>query len=171
MQRVPSPTTRDLPSDTPGIATRSAPRVLSGPPPPDRRVEVSALSTRLLNRHVGSPRALVAALVVLALLPNLTVAAFVWLPALWTDPPEAKVESPAHRDATGIPDTPPKETAKLALALTVPSSLEANAGEDVALPIRSEEHTSELQSLTNLVCRLLLEKKKTKQTTETRDDP
>src|SRR5437016_8941069 len=27
-------------------------------------------------------------------------------------------------------------------------------------PIRSEEHTSELQSLTNLVCRLLLEKKK-----------
>src|ERR1019366_7471387 len=31
-----------------------------------------------------------------------------------------------------------------------------------ALPIRSEEHTSELQSLTNLVCRLLLEKKKPK---------
>src|SRR5258706_7277247 len=27
--------------------------------------------------------------------------------------------------------------------------------------VRSEEHTSELQSLTNLVCRLLLEKKKT----------
>src|SRR5262249_60610366 len=30
------------------------------------------------------------------------------------------------------------------------------------LAARSEEHTSELQSLTNLVCRLLLEKKKTK---------
>src|SRR5258706_7698517 len=30
--------------------------------------------------------------------------------------------------------------------------------------IRSEEHTSELQSLTNLVCRLLLEKKKKKKT-------
>src|SRR5438093_8675359 len=29
---------------------------------------------------------------------------------------------------------------------------------------RSEEHTSELQSLTNLVCRLLLEKKKKKRT-------
>src|SRR5437899_9289628 len=28
------------------------------------------------------------------------------------------------------------------------------------LPIRSEEHTSELQSLRHLVCRLLLEKKK-----------
>src|SRR2546430_6501454 len=31
--------------------------------------------------------------------------------------------------------------------------------------IRSEEHTSELQSQSNLVCRLLLEKKKNKQTT------
>src|SRR5438046_6596285 len=30
---------------------------------------------------------------------------------------------------------------------------------------RSEEHTSELQSLTNLVCRLLLEKKKKNTTT------
>src|SRR5438046_6874422 len=34
---------------------------------------------------------------------------------------------------------------------------------------RSEEHTSELQSLTNLVCRLLLEKKK-KTDTKKRDD-
>src|SRR5258706_12733075 len=31
-----------------------------------------------------------------------------------------------------------------------------------AVGARSEEHTSELQSLTNLVCRLLLEKKKKK---------
>src|SRR5438093_1917054 len=30
--------------------------------------------------------------------------------------------------------------------------------------LRSEEHTSELQSLTNLVCRLLLEKKKSEST-------
>src|SRR5690606_41960740 len=34
---------------------------------------------------------------------------------------------------------------------------------DVAVPARSEEHTSELQSRENLVCRLLLEKKKRKQ--------
>src|SRR2546430_11933303 len=33
--------------------------------------------------------------------------------------------------------------------------------------IRSEEHTSELQSQSNLVCRLLLEKKKTIQTVRT----
>src|SRR5260370_23343355 len=36
------------------------------------------------------------------------------------------------------------------------------AGQDhAALRMRSEEHTSELQSHLNLVCRLLLEKKKT----------
>src|SRR2546423_9929519 len=40
---------------------------------------------------------------------------------------------------------------------------------DVAGPAgRSEEHTSELQSLAYLVCRLLLEKKKTTHTTPTR---
>src|SRR5437016_11643900 len=32
--------------------------------------------------------------------------------------------------------------------------------------LRSEEHTSELQSLTNLVCRLLLEKKKINRTSD-----
>src|SRR5258705_5520816 len=31
---------------------------------------------------------------------------------------------------------------------------------DGSFPVRSEEHTSELQSLRHLVCRLLLEKKK-----------
>src|SRR5260370_22290906 len=36
---------------------------------------------------------------------------------------------------------------------------------DHALPLRSEEHTSELQSHLNLVCRLLLEKKKPQQQT------
>src|SRR5258706_9568187 len=38
--------------------------------------------------------------------------------------------------------------------------LPAAAAPGPAGPGRSEEHTSELQSLTNLVCRLLLEKKK-----------
>src|SRR5437016_11071875 len=41
-----------------------------------------------------------------------------------------------------------------------------DAGDHQNCPIgRSEEHTSELQSLTNLVCRLLLEKKKKKKKT------
>src|SRR3989441_13167762 len=33
---------------------------------------------------------------------------------------------------------------------------------EIRVPVRSEEHTSELQSLAYLVCRLLLEKKKNK---------
>src|SRR5256885_7493384 len=37
-------------------------------------------------------------------------------------------------------------------------------GDEAVLRRRSEEHTSELQSPCNLVCRLLLEKKKNKQT-------
>src|SRR2546426_2576565 len=35
----------------------------------------------------------------------------------------------------------------------------SRSGTRAALPLRSEEHTSELQSPCNLVCRLLLEKK------------
>src|SRR2546427_9342134 len=38
-------------------------------------------------------------------------------------------------------------------------------------PPRSEEHTSELQSQSNLVCRLLLEKKKTKDSKHVPDRP
>src|SRR5438046_10422580 len=44
-----------------------------------------------------------------------------------------------------------------------------NSYADSSISTRSEEHTSELQSLTNLVCRLLLEKKKkTKECTRVR---
>src|SRR2546427_4510822 len=39
------------------------------------------------------------------------------------------------------------------------------AGSGMRDSLRSEEHTSELQSQSNLVCRLLLEKKKKKTTT------
>src|SRR2546423_7538334 len=45
------------------------------------------------------------------------------------------------------------------------AALELAAGlGDLAGDLRSEEHTSELQSLAYLVCRLLLEKKKKKKT-------
>src|SRR5436305_10898132 len=44
----------------------------------------------------------------------------------------------------------------------------AAASRAIALQIRSEEHTSELQSRPHLVCRLLLEKKKKKTDTPSR---
>src|SRR5438046_8151448 len=52
----------------------------------------------------------------------------------------------------------PRETAMKSKPKLVAKSFKAT---------RSEEHTSELQSLTNLVCRLLLEKKKTKKQKQT----
>src|SRR5690242_20847945 len=45
---------------------------------------------------------------------------------------------------------------------TNPQSRNGKAGSFPVPRLRSEEHTSELQSHVNLVCRLLLEKKKTK---------
>src|SRR4051812_49558027 len=51
-------------------------------------------------------------------------------------------------------------------SLPVSVSLRRNSS-DVMRSYRSEEHTSELQSHVNLVCRLLLEKKKKKITTQT----
>src|SRR5688572_31742963 len=49
------------------------------------------------------------------------------------------------------------------IGLTADQKVPASAAEEARLvlnDVRSEEHTSELQSQSNLVCRLLLEKKK-----------
>src|SRR2546426_7582273 len=54
---------------------------------------------------------------------------------------------------SSAPTTPGIPAAPLGVLLDTPDEIRANA--------RSEEHTSELQSPCNLVCRLLLEKKKT----------
>src|SRR5438046_7475345 len=94
----------------------------------------------------------------------------------WADPPEmvlpasvwVEVEAaavevdrrlevlPVAEAAGGVPD--PLDLRVQAFGRRVGDPV-AQVGEDVR---RSEEHTSELQSLTNLVCRLLLEKKKIK---------
>src|SRR5438093_9417582 len=51
-----------------------------------------------------------------------------------------------------------------------PSTRTTSSGRSGLRRGRSEEHTSELQSLTNLVCRLLLEKKKRRRTASASDD-
>src|SRR5438093_6629582 len=56
----------------------------------------------------------------------------------------------------------PLRLARLGHAHHVPTGVRVDVIALHPLQLRSEEHTSELQSLTNLVCRLLLEKKKTK---------
>src|SRR5690606_41746510 len=66
------------------------------------------------------------------------------------EPWEALITTAAQRTA--------KDMVETAIGLHLPVAL---AGESDPLdPPRSEEHTSELQSRENLVCRLLLEKKK-----------
>src|SRR5690242_21468193 len=63
-----------------------------------------------------------------------------------------------RRDGARLPQgAPPPQAAGQAGAGRPVRPAAAAAGEDTA---RSEEHTSELQSHVNLVCRLLLEKKK-----------
>src|SRR2546428_7374446 len=62
------------------------------------------------------------------------------------------------------PDCPPRPP-PVALPPAVPllhrtSAQPPGQGQPLRLRIRSEEHTSELQSRSDLVCRLLLEKKK-----------
>src|SRR2546426_6119306 len=56
--------------------------------------------------------------------------------------------------AWGTPMTPASATAAW------PTSTDSTSAGHAAVAERSEEHTSELQSPCNLVCRLLLEKKK-----------
>src|SRR5438046_8163108 len=63
-------------------------------------------------------------------------------------------------DVAIVPETIAKKTDRLSLRISWYEWKNAKAKIADATPqARSEEHTSELQSLTNLVCRLLLEKK------------
>src|SRR5262249_62357389 len=81
-----------------------------------------------------------------------------------TDDPRA--HRPAGRCADGVgcsTHTPPQRTPRWGGVMYAGwlKSVLLSLARLHSLRDRSEEHTSELQSLTNLVCRLLLEKKKT----------
>src|SRR5206468_11311674 len=67
---------------------------------------------------------------------------------LFRSPPRSR----GHGDAAGSQNRPARRQV----------SLPETSAKPAAGPVRSEEHTSELQSRSDLVCRLLLEKKKKK---------
>src|SRR5699024_11786890 len=69
---------------------------------------------------------------------------------------------PARRYRTKSANTAPSQN-----GMRQPHSPTADSESTSVIP-RSEEHTSELQSRFDLVCRLLLEKKKKQQTTPTK---
>src|SRR2546422_3638575 len=80
--------------------------------------------------------------------------------SLLPTPPKVEVRKP---DPIAISPAPAKPVAPPENAPT-----DSAATREAFGATRSEEHTSELQSRLHLVCRLLLEKKKTKARTRTR---
>src|SRR2546427_9592888 len=84
---------------------------------------------------------------------------------------------PIYEDVVGGSNAPPK--GRVEHRLLMPDVLDLNRRdvvEDVhravhPVGIRSEEHTSELQSQSNLVCRLLLEKKKIRKSRDRHSRP
>src|SRR2546426_7926077 len=74
--------------------------------------------------------------------------------AVWPPPVDCEAPRSSHRESPGHePGVKPRTTRRVVHAIPFNSE----SGRE---PGRSEEHTSELQSPCNLVCRLLLEKKK-----------
>src|SRR5688572_2509221 len=72
----------------------------------------------------------------------------------------------AYRDATAREIVTRARSARLAQDSSL-IAYDARTLQRISAGLRSEEHTSELQSQSNLVCRLLLEKKKKKKYTYT----
>src|SRR5438045_6355694 len=62
--------------------------------------------------------------------------------------------------AAAAASAPGSRNARTSLMSPAPAALAARMTSALLVSTRSEEHTSELQSLRHLVCRLLLEKKK-----------
>src|SRR5205823_7659107 len=89
-------------------------------------------------------------------------------PSLSSCPCAPRAPHSSLHDALPISrDRSPGGASRYGETMMVPVSSESNRSEYSYFPtgsrtVRSEEHTSELQSLAYLVCRLLLEKKKTK---------
>src|SRR2546427_9414309 len=64
------------------------------------------------------------------------------------------------RGAVRIDPTSVLNVASITTTVTAPTPIRPSTACAASAATRSEEHTSELQSQSNLVCRLLLEKKK-----------
>src|SRR5688572_31069152 len=74
-------------------------------------------------------------------------------------PKEAAPREPSPREPS--PNEPRPTPRRKAGGFSAAGKARASASSCASIaPFRSEEHTSELQSQSNLVCRLLLEKKK-----------
>lgn len=108
------------------------------PAAPPNALRADTPPARSLAAFAPTSRALIASLVALALFPNLTVAAYLWLPALQSDasqPASAPGQPAALANAGPVADARPAEGPKIRPVLTAPAMLEASAGADLGLPI------------------------------------
>src|SRR5205823_12879367 len=80
----------------------------------------------------------------------------------FNDPPPTEIYTLSLHDALPISSKPMPARLTKRRSSIVPTSIDRADPRMAARNARSEEHTSELQSLAYLVCRLLLEKKKKK---------
>lgn len=110
------------------IAQRFAPRAPAEPPSVDHQPAPHAARTAPLSALASGVRMLTAVLVVVALLPNLTLAAF-WLGMV--DMPWSEPAAPPSKTRP----TPQVQSAAPPPVLSAPSALEATAGEHVSFPI------------------------------------
>src|SRR5690606_41939996 len=102
-------------------------------------------------------------------LPGLAASLFVFCSGYPRDLPSFPTRRSSDLRFTSVPGIAaavPMATAQVpiiawcSLPIDSARTLRSMSAAAMALPLRSEEHTSELQSRENLVCRLLLEKKK-----------
>src|SRR3712207_7858219 len=83
--------------------------------------------------------------------------------SIWTRPaPLRSADVPASTGAPIMPSFPPTTSTRPNVPLCPSRGRGGSAGGEV-MSCRTEEHTSELQSRQYLVCRLLLDKNKSKQ--------
>ncbi len=120
------------------IAQRFAPRNTAAPPA-DAKLEDYTPLLRSLTGPFAWPRSLIAGLILLALLPNLTVIALLWFPAArtyWSEPaPAVEAAAPPNLPMTDNVRLAPPPAEKVGPVLTAPTTLEVTAGDDVAFPL------------------------------------
>jgi len=120
------------------IAHRFSPRDTAAPPA-DAKLEDYTPLLRSLTGPFAWPRSLIAGLILLALLPNLTVIALLWFPAArtyWSEPaPAVEAAAPPNLPMTDNVRFSPPPAEKVGPVLTAPTTLEVKAGDDVAFPL------------------------------------
>src|ERR1041384_5030012 len=100
--------------------------------------------------------------------PSIEYVVCAWSPRGWKKPLESAATPGLLKMIASLSDEPGESAGSFANAVRSRSlwaygtfsSMCSPAASTVTVVFRSEEHTSELQSLAYLVCRLLLEKKK-----------